>query len=94
MKRKRKSYFKRWAIVSVAAGLFVLFFALTVTQLIRVAELKAQQAELQEKLDELQMEELRLKLYVPYVKSPEFADDYAHNQLGYISQNEIILNDK
>ena len=93
MRRKYKTYFKRWAIVSVTICLLALFIAVTVTQRLRLASLRAQQTELQQKLNELQMEELRLKLYAKYVYSNEFADDYVHNQLGYISPTEIILTD-
>lgn len=94
MKHRRKSYFKRWAIVSAVVCVVAVFTALTVSQRIRLKSLRAEQAELTKQLKELQMEEQRLKLYASYVKSPQFASDYARNELGYISPDEIILADK
>ena len=93
MRRKYKTYFKRWAIVSATLCLLALFITVMVTQHLRLAKLRAQQAELEQKLHDLRMEELRLQLYAKYVYSNEFADDYVHNQLGYISPSEIILAD-
>ena len=91
MVKKRKSHFKRLALVTACGTFIVVFSTVFVSQYIRLRDLNAQRAALTQELKELELEEQRLKLLASYVVGKEFASDYVRHELGYLDPNEIIL---
>lgn len=93
MKRKQKSHFKRWAVISACGALVVVFTLMFGSQYMRLKSLREQRNKLNQRLEELQIEEQRLELFASYVETKQYADDYLRNELGYILPNEVLLDD-
>ncbi len=55
----------------------------------KLAEIRAEQLELQTKYDALKNEKQRTELMIEYAHSPEYLLEYAREKLGFVGKNEI-----